>query len=155
MRYQLGLGRDENRELLHQDLRNLAMELLAGTREHRPIGHLMRQGMLKGVPRLRHPGHFIEQLCGLQVPKTLLKRLDGKRRHGLEQGQWPLLANGRGNLYKASGLGGQSIEPCMILVHCRHAKQRPDKSLMHLLDSAAVLLHCLQGCREKHLPQAM
>jgi hypothetical protein len=76
------------------------------------VGHLVRQGMLEGVLRLREQAGFVEELGGLQVRQGTVERLVGRVGNGLQQRPGHLGANHCGGLEQALLLGGQPVDAC-------------------------------------------
>src|SRR5262245_27767214 len=103
---QLGLCLCDIWQLRFQYLRNALMVLLPRTPHERLIGHLLGEGMLKGVCRARGGVGLIEKLSSLKVPKVSMYGFLRHIGYRLQQRHGDVLADDRSGLEKTlSGSG--------------------------------------------------
>ena len=75
--------------------------------EQTAVGHLVGEGMLKGVDLVGEEPGLVEQLCGLEVRQAALQCFLRQPGKPLQQRHGHLRANDRRDLHQAFGLRGR------------------------------------------------
>jgi hypothetical protein len=98
------------RVALFERFDNPGVEQTAVLLEEPPVGHLMRQGMLKGVHRLGKGLRLIEELGVLEDTEVLMESSLGTVHDRLEQRERHVVADDSSGLQQPLCLGGQAVD---------------------------------------------
>jgi hypothetical protein len=79
--------------------------------EETPIGHLVGEGVFKGVDEFGEEARFIEELRGLQMRHGPLEAFVGELGDGLQEGKGDVGADNGGGLEHMLRVGWEPIDP--------------------------------------------